>query len=1661
MIVRRLVLTACVLMAALTAQAAWIAVESPVPDQAPAVGISRITADEWRIEVAVPGAVHETLALDGETVDLLAFPGEITVGGDGEASLPVISRYIALNSIGDPQIEVISEEWEELTGEYNVALNIEDLQSRSRASVYRTQNQFLPESPFKVSSAQSLGGVPLAAVQIQAVQYNPAQQRVRVLRNAEIRVRETGAARDVNRPITETTASLLRGLLTNADDVLMNYEIVRGTYLFIIPNSGTVEGMISDLVEWRTQKGHTVQVAREGTDITTWTYGGIKSYIQGLYNTSDPPLEFVCLVGDAEGTYDIPYYPGYSSGAGDWGYTCLDGTDMLSDIALGRYCYQTVTDLGFQLSKTLYYEREPAPINSGSKPNWYKAGGVVGDYHGDTYISVIQLSRWIRERMLDAGYTSSSIDTLYWKDESPPGNVDASAMQASIQAGASIWTYRGYLAMLNFTNSNITALSNTGHWPFVLTLTCSTNDFDSGSYDLCETFMVGDSTGAVAAMGMSTLSTNTRMNNILMGGAIQGMLVEDIHTTGGSLVRARAELYRAYPSDSSDVARFCHYVSLLGDPSLDIFTDTPEPLNIDNPATIPTGTNTLTLTVTDGSAQPVENAYVNLSKGTEVFVGDWTDAGGQVTLDFQAATTGNLHVVATKHNHIPARESSVVTTEDRYVSPYASSFSSVNPGDAVNFNLRLKNWGSAAANDVNATLSSSDPFVAGISDNTETYGNIPAGGDSYPDDDFDYTVASYAPDGHVLDFTLTVTDNAAGSWISSVPIPVSNGNLEFVSYTLSGVGGDLDAGESGQIYLTLENVGTRATNAGITAQLISLDPIIVVGAPPEGTFSEATPGTECDNSSDMFDITATADAYPGETAEMMCVFPLNNGFADTVYFDLVMGMGGTNAPTPPDEYGYWAYDDTDTDYDEAPPDSAWVEIDPRFDGLGTVIPLTDDADAADVSVVVDLPFTFTYYGEDFDEITVCSNGWLAMGADQVVHTDFRNYMIPSAIGPSAMIAPMWDDMRIDPAPPTSSSGNRTGRDEAAENARLAMITQLEEQYQATGDKAILEKIEVLQNPNPPVRTLDDPPPNDACVNAIPVAVPSSTIGNNSEATTDGVGTCGDSDEPYYGMWYSVVGTGNELTASTCNSYNPTHDTRLQVWCGDCVGLICIDGEDDDWGDCSYHNYLSTVSWCSESGVTYYIIVGDYSSTSPGDGAFQLDITEGSACYDPPDCVPPVGRCCYGDPSDPDCIDNITGSECNSLYGGDWTEGLTCAAECPIPGVGENCFSARQITDVGSWSASTCGAVDDYSSTCLGSYDEDEDYLFEWTVTQGANYKLYLDAETGMTWTGFALDDECPPGASCLAYSATSAEDEEIDCIWLDPGTYYIMCDIYPAPYCYDFTLVIQDCANIIGRCCYGDPGLPDCDDLTYAECQSLSGTWDEYLNCTSNPCPVPAGVYKYHDEAAHQFIIEWSRVDKWNGSLHQQTFQAILKEPGYPPTPTGDGEILFQYLTFSNTGDVSTSNDYCTIGIENLNQTDGVQYSYFGLYNPGAAPVTSGRAILFTTRKTTTAADPAAPENLTASESGNDVILRWEAVTEDVYGSPITVDGYNIYRGATSDFTPDGGTYLDSTTGTDYTDTGVLLTDNVYFYVVQAYVSGTVSRAVGPVRKTSSTDTRK
>ncbi|NQT96988.1 MAG: hypothetical protein HQ562_04540, partial [Candidatus Marinimicrobia bacterium] len=112
-------------------------------------------------------------------------------------------------------------------------------------------------------------------------------------------------------------------------------------------------------------------------------------------------------------------------------------------------------------------------------------------------------------------------------------------------------------------------------------------------------------------------------------------------------------------------------------------------------------------------------------------------------------------------------------------------------------------------------------------------------------------------------------------------------------------------------------------------------------------------------------------------------------------------------------------------------------------------------------------------------------------------------------------------------------------------------------------------------------------------------------------------------------------------------------------------------------------------------------------------------------------------------------------------------------------------------------------------------------------------------------------------------------------------------------------------------------------------------------------------VYSWYDSDRYQYIIEWSNMRTYyNNDI--ESFQVILRDPRYYFTPTGDGEIVIQYLEFNNTSQTTSSatnhGNYATIGIEDHTSMVGLQYTFANQWAPTAMTLQDCTAIFITTK---------------------------------------------------------------------------------------------------------------
>lgn len=283
----------------------------------------------------------------------------------------------------------------------------------------------------------------------------------------------------------------------------------------------------------------------------------------------------------------------------------------------------------------------------------------------------------------------------------------------------------------------------------------------------------------------------------------------------------------------------------------------------------------------------------------------------------------------------------------------------------------------------------------------------------------------------------------------------------------------------------------------------------------------------------------------------------------------------------------------------------------------------------------------------------------------------------------------------------------------------------------------------------------EPPPNDDCPNAFDVGpLPAVVLGDTTDGLSDIFFSCGFSvDGPFRNVWYTVTGTGGTLTATTCSDNTEIPDTEISVFCGDCEEQICVDGNDDD---CPFSNpSLSTVSWCSEAGRTYFITVGG-AEFGTATGLFELTVTDaGDLCDFPIECEVLTGACC----SLGTCKETTIEKACDGqFFPGETCPEFDCPSECFCDD-GIFCNGVETCDEFGGCIPGTavdCSHLDNECS--VGVCDDDIDECVSIT-----NDELCDDGEF---CNGVEI---CDPMQGCVAGTS-------VDCSHLDTECNVGICD---------------------------------------------------------------------------------------------------------------------------------------------------------------------------------------------------------------------------------------------------------------------------------------------
>ena len=547
--------------------------------------------------------------------------------------------------------------------------------------------------------------------------------------------------------------------------VFINAQEIGGKYLIITHDNFVND--IQSLAQWKHKKGMRTKVATLSQIGSSSAQ--IKSYIQTAYNTWQVPPEFVLLVGAPN---LLPW--GQTSPYSDNFYGDVAG-DLLNDIYVGRLTVHNSTEAQTVVNKILLYERNPHMVDS----LWFTNACLIVREDNDPYDDSIYWSDANHAKNLMLANEYNIIDTL-----SRLGGNGSNDIIQSVNNGRAFVLYRGQ-GVGNWWSPfdvNPDLVSNGERLPIVLSVTCRTIGTSSTPATAERWLLTGTPTnprGASAYFAATTvIGSGAYLRSATAKGFFNGVFVDKRRTFGEACETGRRNVYNLY-GNTSEYRGFI----TLGDPEMNIWTDTPRPISVAHVPSLSATDDSLLVTVTLYGTG-IDSALVCIVLDTVLYEYGYTDSDGEIVLPLSNLHPGHVDVTVTGRNLMPYEALISVVDDNPYLEYCGNipedSLGNDNgvpeSGETILLRTFIRNIGLVAASGVTATLSSSDPFVS-IIDSSSYYGYIQPNDSVEGVSPYVFAISPLCPDNHSVEFEIAIMDSMSNSWLNSFAITVYNPSL--------------------------------------------------------------------------------------------------------------------------------------------------------------------------------------------------------------------------------------------------------------------------------------------------------------------------------------------------------------------------------------------------------------------------------------------------------------------------------------------------------------------------------------------------------------------------------------------------------------------------------------------------------------------------------------------------------------------------------------------------------------------------------------------------------------------------------------------------------------------------------------------------------------------
>lgn len=925
--------------------------------------------------------------------------------------MPRFTFYLALPPTGNPSVTV--ESWTTVTRPATPRNIPENNSNVPRVSL----------GPVGI-----FGGVRLVPVTVKPVTYTNNSNSCQILDEATIRIdiddsQGVNPLASVRSHYSEAWRAVLEAVVMNSDDIPNLYSSEPSHVLIIAPD--TYFSALEEYVKWKQQLGMTVTLIPASQIDDDNSGNQLRARLISDLAQLSPRIDYVVLVGDETvlptnilytqdpvSRFSDVSFPGNFTNEAH--FTELEGNDPFPDIFLGRWPVNSQSEVRSIVNRTVMHERNTFQSDSSR----FERCVVSADHSVDTQRLTIAYSR---EMLLNAGF--QEVDTVYSLYTPNPQQ-----MLNAVDEGVTFVNHRGSgwnqgWAGINFYNGTVPQISNAGKLCVVTGIGCGVAKFDAGDNECFgERWMLHGSVtnpqGAVGFIG-PCWNTHTVYNDVLDTCLYKAILDYNIDELSPALAAGKMFSWAMFADfvDEDGVNQVAtmmmrQYLT-LSDPSLMLFTDTPDRLPVTLPTAIPAGPFALPITLSAGFTTEADSLTVGFrtqSQNTEMHVipaepGTWI-----VPVDFAFGDT----IVATisGHNVLTQQHHITVAPTGAYLIHQSFSISDaegngdgrIQPGELIALTDTVRNVGSEPATGVIGFLGTGEENVEfGV--NESGYGSVDAQEAGHSEPPFTFTVLSGFR-GTSLAFEVVYdaieTDPRSEPFFVTVYSP----ELAASGLTINdGNDGILNRNEEGGFVFTITNTGNEilssasiqiSTNNSYlnvldgTFDLPDLNPNQQYVLPPNALRVAAAWNTPSGTQA-LVDVEITADL-------------VSYTFERSFSLPLVLGQVGQNDPMAGSDGMYYMYDDTDVDYDHAAVYD-WIEISPEEGGPGIELPFVQSHQT--FAVVV--PFAYSYFGVPYNSLSISTDGFVVPGVTEA--TNYDNHALPYETDfVSGMIAVMWNDL---------------------------------------------------------------------------------------------------------------------------------------------------------------------------------------------------------------------------------------------------------------------------------------------------------------------------------------------------------------------------------------------------------------------------------------------------------------------------------------------------------------------------------------------------------------------------------------------------------------------------------------------------------------------------